>query len=202
MAYGLRTPRDYVNEQKAKKLAEKLERGEELTRVEEFEARNLRFGGKTISYEHLLIALVVMKLSKTPQGLDVIKTLGKEFIRGIFDTMHSLGQAAAANKVTSWANPYLVAMVLDRFGFINPAYMLEFKVGLSLIAGATVAESFLDNLQGIFPFSKCEPSEYPSNIVFSARQAGVEVPEKMSWTELTDLMKTFPRPRAAPRKKK
>lgn len=174
--------------QRRKLLEDKIAKGE-ATPVERYEYGNLKFMGKGIGYEHLLIALVVMKLSKTPQGLDVIKVLGKEFLRGIFDTMHSLGQAAAANKVTSWANPYLVAMVLDRFGFVNPDYMLEFKVGLSLISGATVAESFIDNLQGIFPFSKCEPSEYPTNIVFSARQAGVELPKEISWEQLSELMR-------------
>lgn len=179
---------EFLKLSRQKEIVDKLKSGIPLSSIDRYEARNLS-RGTGIGYEHLLIVLVVMKLSKTSQGLDVIKALGKEFIRGIFDMMHSLGQAAAANKVTSWANPYLCAMVLDRVGLVNPDYMLEFKVGLSLISGAVVAEDFVDTLKGILPFTSCEPSEYPTNIVFSARDADVEVPKEISWKELSELMR-------------
>ena len=153
--------------EKQKRLKEKLDSGQPLTATETFDARSLEFMGKDIRFEHFLILFALVKLAKTPGGLKVIESLGKEFLKGLFSTLHALGQASAANKVASWANPYLVALVLDRFGFINPNYLLEYKVGLSLISGASIAEGFLDNIQGIFPFSKPEPAEYPQNITFS-----------------------------------
>lgn len=128
-----------------------------------------------ITVKTLVGAIIVLKIAKLPGGLKVIETLGKEFIKGIFDTMHALGQASAANKVTAWANPYLVSIILERFGFAAKDKMMEFRVGLSVISGAVVAEGFLDTLQGIFPFGKPEPSEFPTNIVYSARTEGSEL---------------------------
>lgn len=122
--------------------------------------------------EKLVMGLILVKLAKVPGGLKVIQTLGKEFLKGIFDTLHALGQASAANQVAAWANPFIVALVLRRFGFIDHLGAAEFKAGISVITGATVAEGFLDTLQGIFPFSSPEPSEFPSSIVYSARTEG------------------------------
>ena len=157
---------------KRKKLDEKIAAGQDLTKAEEYEYHNLEFLGKDVGFTHFVLALGLIKLAKTPGGLKVIESLGKEFLKGLFGTLHALGQASAANKVAAWANPYLVALVLDRFGFINPDYLLEYKVGLSLISGADVAEGFVDSLQGIFPFTRPEPSEYPTSITYSSPGGG------------------------------
>lgn len=125
-----------------------------------------------MAMKELLLVLFMVKLGQTKEGLKVIETLGKEFLRGIFDTLHALGQASAANQVTAWANPFLVSLILERFGFIYRYDMKGFTTGLSVISGAKVVESYLDTIQGLFPFGKPEPSEYPSNIVYSARGNG------------------------------
>jgi len=146
----------------------------------------------------MLFGLVAaIKIAQMPGGLKVIESLGKEFIKGVFDTMHALGQASAANKVTAWANPYLVSIVLERFGFIAPEKMFEFRVGLSLASGAVIAEGFTDLIQGILPFSSSEPSEFPTQLVYSAREAGIEVPSTITWEEIAKLSekKLLPRPK-------
>ena len=155
---------------------------------------------KGYSPEHLIMLLIAIKLLRTPQGLEVIKALGKEFIKGIFDTMHSMGQAAAGNKVAAWANPYLTSLVFERFGFVDSARMAEFRIGLSVISGAGGAEGFLDTLQGFFPFSNPEPSEFPSQLVFSAREAGVEAPSTITWEDLRKLSEKKLLPRAKKKK--
>ena len=148
------------------------------------------------SYNQIIMALVVLKIAKMPGGLKIIESLGKEFLKGMFDTLHALGQASAANKVAAWANPYIVGSVLRRFGFLSQFDIVQFRVGLSTIAGATVAEGYLDTIQGFFPFTKPEPSEFPSQIVFSAREAGVEVPETITWEQLARISerRLLPRP--------
>lgn len=157
----------------SKEIHDKIERGEELTREEKYQyLQTSRMSNSGISPEKILMAFVLVRLSKTDKGLEVIKVLGKEFIKGIFDTLHALGQASAANVVSAWANPYLVNNVLDRFGFVNSQASSEFKLGLSVISGAKVAEGFVDTIQGFFPFSSPEPSEYPASIVYSARKEG------------------------------
>lgn len=128
-----------------------------------------------IGLKELVMILVALKISKQPGGMKLLEVLGKEFIKGTFDTLHALGQASAGNQVTAWANPYLVSIVLERFGFVQAKKMIEFRLGLSLMAGATMGEDYLDTLQGIFPFTKPEKSPFPSNIVYSARSEGGQV---------------------------
>lgn len=162
-------------------LQEKIDKGEELTKPEQYELKQIskieRDSG--ISTDKLLMAFILVKLSKTPKGLEVIKVLGREFIKGIFDTLHALGQASAANSVSAWANPYIVNNVLDRFGFVNTDASSEFKIGLSVVAGAKIAEGFIDTIQGIFPHTSPEPSEFPSSIVYSARTEGDTIKEEI-----------------------
>lgn len=154
----------------------------EASSVDRFKARTYSTGaGDTgISIKEMALLALLVKLTQSPQGLKVLETWGKELIKTVGDMMHALGQASAANKVSSWANPYLCALVLDRFGLVNPAYLLEFKLGLSLISGASVAEGFVDNIQGIMPFSASEPSEFPSSIVYSARGEGGTIKEEIT----------------------
>lgn len=158
------TPRAY-------EIMQKVDRGDTLTKGENFEYREMLQQQSTLEFslKELLIYGIILKLMKTPEGLEVLKALGKEFIKGMFDTLHALGQASSANKVSSWANPWIVSLVLERFGFIRPEQLGRLQLGLSVITGATVAEGFLDTIQGFFPFSSPEPSEYPTNVVFSAR---------------------------------
>lgn len=117
-------------------------------------------------YMPIIAAYLVLKLSKTPEGLKVLKALGTEFIKGIFKTLNSLGKASAANKVAAWANPVLISGVLDRFGFLKPGFNNGYHLGVTVISGASIAEGFLDTLQGFFPFSSPEPSDFPSHISF------------------------------------
>lgn len=163
--YPLGTPR-------VADIIDKLQKGTRLTKGEEFELKEAIKQQNRLDFDlrELLMYGLIFKLMKTPKGLEVLKVLGKEFIKGMFDTLHALGQASASNKVSSWANPFLVSMVLDRFGFLRGEHLGTFHLGLDVIAGAGVVEGFVDTIQGFFPFTAPEQSEYPTNIVFSARQ--------------------------------
>ena len=157
------------------------------------------FPEDTFSLQQALALLIMLKIAKMPGGLRVIESWGKEFIKGLTDMFHALSQASAANKVSAWANPYLISIFLRRLGLLTSFDIVQFRVGLSVITGAVVAEGFLDTIQGFFPFSKPEPSEFPSQIVFSAREAGVEVPETITWEQLKAISE---KPRLLPRGRK
>lgn len=120
--------------------------------------------GIDVNFKELLMVLAVIKLAKMPGGLQVIKELGKSFLKMVGDALDSLGKASAANPVTAWANPYLVSIVLERFGFVDSARMAEFRIGLSLISGAKIAEGFVDTLGTIIPFSPHDPSDFPATV--------------------------------------
>lgn len=165
-----------------KRLHDKIQDGT-ATRAEVFEYKQIPTDD--FSTNTLIMGLILVKLAKIPGGLKVIQTLGKEFLKGVFDTMHALGQASAANLVAAWANPYLVGLILRRFGFIDHQGSNEFKMGLSIISGAQVAEGFVDTLQGIFPFSSPEPSDFPSSINYSARTEGDTTTETVTAEGIT-----------------
>ena len=125
----------------------------------------------------ILLFVMLLKLSKTPQGVETLKS----FFKIIGDALDSLGKASAANPITAWANPYLISCVLERFGFVSSGRMVEFRIGLSLISGASIAEGFLDTIQGIMPFSKGEPSEFPSQIDLGDKTYVLETPEQFKF---------------------
>ena len=133
-------------------------------------------GGAGVSFRDILLLAIAIKLSKTPQGLKLIEELGKSFLRMIGDALDSLGKASAANPVTAWANPYLISLVLERFGFVSGDRMPEFRIGLSIISGAVVAEDYLNTLQGIMPFSKPELPDFPSQIDLGDKTYVLEKP--------------------------
>lgn len=120
--------------------------------------------GLDVGLKEILLFIAVIKVAKMPGGLQLIRELGKSFLKMIGDTLDSLGKASAANPVTAWANPYLVSIVLERFGFVDPIRMAEFRIGLSLISGAQVAEGFVDTLSSIVPFSPHDPSDFPATV--------------------------------------
>ena len=155
-----------------------------------------------LSFEKMLIVVGIVKLAQTPKGLEVIKTLGKEFIKGISDTLHALAQASSANQIAAWANPYLISLILERFGCVDSRRMMEYRIGLDILAGADVAEDVTETVLKVIPWYKAtKVGEFPSQIVFSAREAGIEVPETITWEELRKLSAKTLLPRA-PKKKK
>lgn len=123
-------------------------------------------GNSQIDYMPIITVMLLLKLSKTKEGLKVLDHLGKEFIRGIFSTLKSLGHASAANYISAWANPILVSGVLDRFGFLKPGFNKNYHLGLTVISGAKVYEEITEIAVGALPWSALKgptPSDFPSN---------------------------------------
>lgn len=125
-------------------------------------------GGPEIDIMDLGLAAVLVNLTKTPEGLKTIQVLGKAFLDGIFKTLSFMGQASAANKVAAWGNPVLVSGVLERFGFVKPGFNANYHLGLTVIAGADIAQGILGAIAGFIPFGKPSDSSFPDNISFAA----------------------------------
>lgn len=113
-----------------------------------------------INPREMLFLMLLLKLSKTPEGVKILQG----FFKMIGDALEALGRASAANPVTAWANPFLISMILEQFGLVSTANMVQFKVGLSLISGAEIAEGFVDTVHGIIPFAAHDPSDFPSQV--------------------------------------
>ena len=128
------------------------------------------FFGKTDMLQLLMFA-GVMKLSKTPEGLKVLERIGVEFTKGIFKTLSFLGQASAANPVAAWANPILISGVLERFGFLPPAFNANYHLGITMISGVEIYSGILNDVANALPWNamKNPPAPfYPETIHFAA----------------------------------
>ena len=135
----------------------------------------------------VILLLIYYRLSQTPKGMDVLK----EIMKGVFDTTQALAQASGSNSISAWGNPVLLSEIFNRFGFVNPAFVGNYHLGLSLISGVEQAEDFVKIVADALPWNlltKPAPAEFPAQIVYSAREAGIEVPEKIGWKELMELM--------------
>lgn len=111
--------------------------------------REFRIGNNNgIGMKEIVLLLFFLKLSKTPEGLKVIRDWGIQALKTLGDSMDALGKASAANPITAWANPYLLSIIYERFGIVPSERMAEFRIGLSIISGAEVGEDIIKALSG------------------------------------------------------
>jgi len=138
----------------------------------------------------LLMFAGIMKLSKTPEGLKVLEKIGVEFTKGIFKTLSFLGQASAANPVAAWANPILISGVLERFGFLPPAFNANYHLGITFISGVNIYEGILNDVANALPWNAMKPPEnpqYPSAVTFAGEMG------QLGWDQgdIVDLAKAI-----------
>jgi len=120
------------------------------------------------SMQNLLIFAVVARLSKTPEGLKVLRDIAVQAIKTVGDTCEALAKASVGNPVAAWANPYLLSIIFERFSLVPSERMMEFRIGLSLVSGVEVLEDVAVALGSIFHIigGRSPPSEFPSHINF------------------------------------
>ena len=132
---------------------------------------------KNLVFQVLLIGLA-NKLSKRPGGMKLIETLGKATIKGLFDTLDSLGQASAANSVAAWANPVLISGIFERFGMLPPQFNAGYHAGITTISGVDIVTGVISDILGA-------KGSFPESIAFAkkveAQEAAIE--SRMELTE-------------------
>lgn len=119
------------------------------------------FENKNLLFQLALIKLAD-NLSKRPGGMKALSDIGKETVKGLFNTMDSLGQASAANHVAAWANPVLISGVLERFGLLPPHFNTGYHAGVTTISGVNLA---LDVVETIFS----KGGAFPTTLSFAKK---------------------------------
>lgn len=114
--------------------------------------------------ENMLMWLFMIKLSKTPEGMKILGDISKGLIDAFGKGLNSYCKAGVGNPIAAWGSGRLLSQLMERFGIITLAQAIDFSVGINIITGANVVEGYLDTVQGLFPFSSPEPSEYPSEV--------------------------------------
>lgn len=118
------------------------------------------------SIQNVILLAIVARLSKTPEGLKVLRDIAVQGIKTMGDSMEALAKASVGNPVSAWANPYLLSILWEKWGIVGHERMAEFRIGLSVISGADVATDVLESLTTFLPFSGEKPSDFPSQIHF------------------------------------
>lgn len=102
---------------------------------------------KNLFFQILVIGFL-NNLSKTPKGLEVLKTVAKEVVHGIFATTNSLAQASGANPIIAWGSPVLLSGIFERMGLLPPHFNDGYHAGLSLISGVEQGTGLITDLLG------------------------------------------------------
>ncbi len=182
MSFGIEAAKRLREIREEKKIAQKRLDTEDLTPEERAALEHFVDTGQTTgsvldvggatgpSAETMLLALVVLKLSKTAEGLKLIGKLGTEYLKGMFKTMSFLAQAGAANKISAWANPILISGVFQKWGMLPAHFNDNYHLGITVISGIQITQSIIDTVLDVLPWSdlgSIEPSDFPSDITFA-----------------------------------
>lgn len=146
--------------------------------------------GFQMTTNNIILAMLALKVAGMPGGMQTIRAVAVQFLKGLFSTLHAGMQASAANKVAAWANPMVLSAVLYRIGLVPKSFIPKFQAGISIIAGAEVATNIMGAIAGFIPFTKPADATYPDQITFSSPTTGDRVETKgVSVEEFKQLLK-------------
>lgn len=103
--------------------------------------------------ENLIFWLILVKMSKTPQGMKQVGQILLEMVKGSFSALETYCRAGAANEIAAWASGTLLSKFMERTGMISRGQAIDFVNGLNLLTGiGTVTGVLRDFLFGVhFP---------------------------------------------------
>ena len=73
--------------------------------------------------------------------------------------------SAAANRITAWGSGRLLSLYMERFGLLTQPQTVAFSDGLTILAGASVAEGFVGL---VLPWKFDKDTQYPDTITYGA----------------------------------
>ena len=167
-------PQDMTEEDRARKQAY-----EQATRADKYVANELRLASKGIGFTEIIGLLIAVKLAQTPQGLKTLRDITVALIKAVDRSMVALAKASVGNPVSAWANPYLLSIIYERIGLVPSERMAEFRIGLSLISAVKMSDEIIETISSFVPFTKPEPSEFPTHIDYGDETYVVEKPEEI-----------------------
>lgn len=105
--------------------------------------------------EHFMFIIGILKLAQTPEGLDVLKAWGIEYIRAVKDIVTDLSSSATSNWLCAVLNNTVSVSVLRRVGLITPKEAHEIQSRFAWIFKLVIAkEGITDTLTSLGTFMK------------------------------------------------
>lgn len=130
------------------------------------------------SYREIILGVIAWKVAQTPQGLKALRDIAVALINQVGATTTALAKASVGNPISAWANPYLLSIIYEQFGIVPHERMAEFRLGLSLVSGAEIAEDIAVSIAGFLGvLGKAPPSEFPTHIDFGSKTHHVTIKE-------------------------
>lgn len=98
--------------------------------------------------ETFLIFAAIVKLSKTPEGLRVLRDLGIHYLDNVGRIISTLEASSASNWLTAAINQRLCSHVMRRLGLIEHNAATEYTAWLSWVTGTMIAKGFITETIG------------------------------------------------------
>jgi hypothetical protein len=104
--------------------------------------------------EMIALLLFGAKLSKTPEGLGIIKDLAIKYMDTVGKIISNLEKSSASNWLTACVNQMLCAKVMRRMGIITSSDLATYQSTLNwIIGGMIVKDAITDTLSGLTSFA-------------------------------------------------
>lgn len=125
--------------------------------------------------ENALMWLLMLKLSKTPQGMRIVEKFLTKLVDAMADGLDAYCRAGSANRISAWGSGRLLSLFMERFGFITQSQAGGFDIGLTLLTGAEIVEEFTT----IIPWKAISPDvDFPSTVVLGSKSRTLRVERK------------------------
>lgn len=126
-----------------------------------------------------VLGLIILYCIRTKSGRDFLEACFKKYCDVLQTTLGHLAQASTANIVTAYANPVLMANILEHNYMIQAAGAGGFATGLDLVVLGAESESLITGILGGKGF------DIPSTLIL----AGVGVPEGSTSGDIAEMLR-------------
>jgi hypothetical protein len=96
--------------------------------------------------ENIIFWLILLKASKTPEGLNKVLDLLKTVILETSDVLGDVARAGAANEIQAWSSGRLTSQFMERFGMITRSQAGDYIRGLNVLVGIETATGVLTDI--------------------------------------------------------
>ena len=107
------------------------------------------------SLETMILALAAIKIAKMPNGLEVLRDLGIQYLKTIGTTLQALEEASTQGWLPCWINQKLSLRVLRRLGLITAGDAASLESSYNMMFNVVIAkEGIVDTITALGSFAK------------------------------------------------
>lgn len=101
-----------------------------------------------LSFENLALLLLIVKLSKTPEGIKTLKELAIKYLDSCARIVESVEDACHSNWLTALNNQHIAASIAHRIGLIDDGSYMKIMEHYRSVFDKMWEKSFIENTVG------------------------------------------------------